>query len=83
MNKLTNPQRDELIQQFVEIQVDNMDTKTLVQIVSDNLTEYYDNLSDNELKCEIEGLYDENLYNELVDNVASDPSPYDQIPTRY
>ena len=83
MNKLTNPQRDELIQQFVEIQVDNMDTKTLVQIVSDNLTEYYDNLSDNELKCEIEGLYDENLYNELVDNVANDPSPYDQIPTRY
>jgi len=83
MNKLTNPQRDELIQQFVEIQVDNMDTKTLVQIVSDNLTEYYDNLSDNELKCEIEGLYDENLYNELVDNVTSDPSPYDQIPTRY
>ncbi len=83
MNKLTNPQRSELIERFVEIQVDNMDTKTLVQIVSDNLTEYYDNLSDNELKCEIEGLYDENLYNELVDNVTNDPSPYDQIPTRY
>ena len=93
MNKLTSAQRDELIEQFVELVVDGMDTKTLVQLVSDNMTEYYDNLSDNELKCEIEGLYDEELYDELVDNVTQQypkqlnqfekESPYNQIPTRY
>ena len=39
---LTSPQRDELIEQYVEIVVDNMDTKSLVQFVTEELTEYYD-----------------------------------------
>ena len=34
---LTSTQKDELIAQFVEIQVDNMDTKTLVEWVTDIL----------------------------------------------
>ena len=35
--KLTSAQRDQLIEQFVEIQVDNMDTQTLVEFVTDLL----------------------------------------------
>ncbi len=79
---MNNKQRSELIDQWCQIVVDGMDTKTLMEIVYDNMTEYYEKCSDAELKEEIDN-YDENLYNELVDNVTSAPSPYDQIPTRY
>ncbi len=82
MKKLTNTQRDGLIEQFVELVVDGMDTKTLVQIVSDNMTDYYDKCSDAELKEEVDN-YDEDLYSELVDNVTADTSPYNKIPSRY
>ena len=83
MNKLTSTQRSELIEQFVEMQVDNMDWKTLAQWVSEEMAYNFEkNYSDAELKEEIDN-YDEELYNELVDNVTSDPSPYDQIPARY
>ena len=68
---LTYKQRLELIEQFVEIQVDNMDVKTLMQIVTDNLSEFYSDLSDDEIQIEIE-CYDEELYDELVDNVTNE-----------
>ena len=70
--QLTNAQKDELIEQYVELVVDNMDTNTLVQIVTENLTDYYDQLSDIELKDQIELTYDEELYDELVDNVTTE-----------
>ena len=69
MNYLTSTQRDKLIEQFVEIVVDNMDTKTLVQYVTDDLTDYYNNkCSDVELKEFIDN-HDEELYNELIENM--------------
>ena len=73
--ELTNSQRDELIEQYVELVVDNMDTKSLVQFVSEELTDYYDKLTDNELKERV-NCYDDNdgLYEELVDNVTSEDS---------
>ena len=67
--KLNSTQRDELIESFVELQVDSMDMKTLVQIVSDNLTDYYEKCSDVELKEEVDN-YDEELFEELVNNVG-------------
>ena len=79
---MNNKQRSELIESFVECVVDGMDTKTLVQIVSDNMTEYYEKCSDAELKEEVDN-YDEDLYSELVDNVTADTSPYNKIPSRY
>ena len=69
--KLTSSQRDQLIEQFVELQTDSMDMKTLVQIASDNLTDYYEKCSDVELKEEVDN-YDEELYEELVDNVTNE-----------
>ena len=72
--ELTNSQKDILIEQYVELVVDNMDTKSLVQFVSEELTDYYDKLTDNELKEQIINTHEEELYDELVDNVTSEDS---------
>ena len=71
MKDLTSTQRSELIEQFVELVVDNMDTKTLVQYVTEDLTDCYDKCSDNELKEFVDN-YDEDLFEELVDNVTNE-----------
>ena len=69
-NELTSLQRDELIEQYVEILVDSMDRECLLTIVTDFVTDYCDKLSDIELKEEIDN-HDNELYDELVDNVTS------------
>ena len=74
---LNDAQRDELIEQFVELVTDNMDTKDLVRYVSDSMTEYFDKLSDIELKEDIDNYNDDGLYEELVDNITNtDPIVY-------
>ncbi len=76
MKQLNSQQRDELIEQYVEIVVDSLDHKDLIQIVSDSITDYMDSLSDSELKEEIDNRDDE-LFDELVDNITStDPVVY-------
>ena len=67
---LTSAQKDELIEQYVEIVVDNMDTKSLVQFVTEELANYYDQLSDSELKEQIINTHEEDLFDELIDNVG-------------
>ena len=69
MKNLNNDQFGELVQQFVEIQVDNMDTKTMMEWITDELIFQYGKLTNEELKDEID-YYDEELYDELVDNVT-------------
>lgn len=59
--------KEEIIEQWVELVVDGMDMKTLVNIVADNMTAYYHEGSLEELKDEIDN-YDEELWDELVDN---------------
>ena len=68
-NIIDRTTRDTIIEQFVEIVVDGMEIKDLVQYVSDNLTEYYEDCSDVELKEFIDN-HDEDLYDELVDNAT-------------
>ena len=68
---LTEAQRSELIEQFVEIQLDNMDTQSLYELASEYVTISFDRLTDSEIKERIESLYDEELYDELVDNVTN------------
>ena len=70
--ELTNSQRDELIEQFVEVQLDNMTTKDLVELATEYVTQSFDRLTDSEIKERIESLYDAELYDELVDNVTSE-----------
>tara|TARA_B100000287_G_scaffold431041_1_gene487516 strand:+ start:64 stop:348 length:285 start_codon:yes stop_codon:yes gene_type:complete len=68
--KLDSIQTSEVIEQFVELVVDNMDTQTLVEFVSEKLTDYYEKCSDLELKEYIDE-YNDELYEELVDNVLN------------
>ena len=70
MKKLTSAQRDELIEQFVEIQLDNMTTQDLYELASEYVTNSFDRLTDSEIKERIESLHDAELYDELVDNVT-------------
>ena len=86
---LTSDQRDKLIEQFVEIQIDNMDTQCLIELATEYITDSFDRLTDSEIKERIESLYDAELYDELVDNVTQQyakqdvNNPYKSIPTRY
>ena len=68
-NILDRTTRDTVIEQFVELVVDGMDTKDLIRFVSDELTSYYDDCSDVELREFIDN-YDQDLYDELVDNAT-------------
>ena len=69
IRSLTSEQRDQLIEQFVEIQVDNMDTQTLVEFVPDMLIDDYSKFDDNELEERITIYDDGELYDELVENI--------------
>ena len=69
--ELTDSQRENLIEQFVDIVVDGLDMKSLVQYVTDDLEHFYENRCDDiELKEFIDN-HDEDLYDELVDNVTN------------
>ena len=71
MKQLNSQQKDELIKQYVQIVVDNMDVKTLVEIVTDKLESFYDDSHIDFIKDEIDN-YDEELFDELVDNVTNE-----------
>ena len=68
--ELTDAQRDELTEQYVELVVDGMETKDLVRYAIEQLTSYYNEGSIDDLKEDINN-YDDNdgLYEELVENV--------------
>ena len=77
--QLNQSQRDELIEQYVELVVDNMDTKDLMRYAIDGITEYIVTLTDSELKEEV-GNFDEGLFDELVDNVTQQ---YAKLPNTF
>ena len=66
---LNNDQQDKLVEQFVELQVDNMDTKTMMEWITDELIFQYSKLSKEELKERVD-TFNEGLFDELVDNVG-------------
>ena len=67
--QLNSSQRDELTAQFAELVVDNMDTKDLVRYAINGMIEYFNEGSLDELREEID-TFDEELYEQLVDNVT-------------
>jgi len=71
MSNLNSDQKNELIESYVELIVDSMSTKDLIAYVSDDLTNFCEKLTDNELKDEISLTLDDDTYEELVDNVTS------------
>ena len=78
--KLTTAQKDALIEQFVEIQIDNMDHQCLYELATEYLLNSFDKLTDSEIKERIESLYDAELYDELVDNVTQQ---YAKLPNTF
>ena len=68
---LNNDQQDKLVEQFVEIQVDNMDTQSLIEWVTEELILKYEKLTKEELKERID-CYQDDLFDELVDNVTNE-----------
>ena len=70
---LTSEQRDELIESFVELQVDNMSVQTMAEWITDILTNDYSKLTDSELKERV-WTFDEYLFDELVENVTMEDS---------
>ena len=86
--ELTSAQKSELIEQYCELVVDNMDYKTMERYVLETMTDYFTKLSLIEIKEEIDN-YDEELFDELVDNVTQQyakqdvNNPYQSIPSRY
>ena len=71
LETLTDSQRDELIYQYVGIVVDGMEIKDLVRYATEQLTSYYNEGSLDDLKEDVDN-YDEDLYDELVDNVTNE-----------
>ena len=84
MKNLTDAQFDGVVEQYTEIVLDRMDYQALEQYVYDSLTDYYGKMTQNELKEHITEMENEdNMFDELVDNLTKDTSPYDKIPERY
>ena len=68
---LTNEQIDDLISQFVQLKVDQMTHNDLVEHVKQDLNDYYNDWSIDEL----ETIIDSELFEELVDNVTTEIAP--------
>ena len=79
MKNLNNDQFGELIQQYVEIVVDNMDRKTMEEWITDELIFQYGKLTNEELKERVD-TFDEGLFDELVDNVTQQ---YAKLPNTF
>ena len=69
---LTNDQFGDLVQQFVEIQVENMDIHTMEEWITDELIYQYGKLTPEELKERVDVYDEDGLYEELVDNVTNE-----------
>ena len=65
---MTNNQIDELKSFLVERIVDNMSTKDLVEYVTNDLDQYYENMSDVEFINEAKNYWDDG-YNDVVEEI--------------
>jgi len=71
MRELTTPQWDALIEQYVQLQVDSMDYKSLEAFVKQILTQDLQEVASREELCdEIKYSFDEETLDELIDNVV-------------
>ena len=69
MIELNERQREDLTEQFVELVVDNMSEKDLVRYAQEQLIDTLNQYSIDELKDDVNN-FDEELFDELVDNVG-------------
>ena len=71
MKNLTDSQKNDLIEQYIELYIDNMGQKDLEMFVKNTLTSELVGLSEKDLKDEIKYTYDKDLLDELIDNVTT------------
>ena len=74
MTDLTYDQKVELIEHYVEWQVDSMDMKDLICYVTRDMTDWLETLTDKELEDEIVLTNEQDLYDQLVDNIRKAPT---------
>ena len=73
MYELTTPQWDELIKQYVQLQVDSMDYESLEQFVIQTIRQDMREIESREELCdEIKYSFDEETLEELIDNVTNE-----------
>ena len=73
MRELTTPQWDELIKQYVQLQVDSMDYESLEQFVIQTIRQDMREIESREELCdEIKYSFDEETLEELIDNVTNE-----------
>ena len=73
MRQLTSLQWDELIEQYVQLQVDSMDYESLEQFVIQTIRQDMREIESREELCdEIKYTFDEETLDELVDNVTNE-----------
>ena len=70
-NDLTPEQIDDLKDLLVERMVDNKSVEDLVAHVTDDLTEYFKDLSDKEFLCQAEDYWDDG-FPEIVEEIKED-----------
>ena len=69
--QLNDQQIYDIIEQYVQIKVDRMSTRDLIDHVTQDLTDWYHDFTLDELKDTISD-NDEGLFDELVDNVTNE-----------
>ena len=79
MKDLNQRQREDLTEQFVELVVDNMSEKDLVRYAQEQLIDALNQYSLEELKDDVDS-FNEDLYDELVDNVTQQ---YAKLPNTF
>ena len=72
LTNLTSIQKDELIQKYIELQVDGMDHKDMYHFVYNTLAEDFDKLSDLELEDEIRYTFDDETFDDLIESVSNE-----------
>jgi tRNA U54 and U55 pseudouridine synthase Pus10 len=67
---LTSQQLTQLVENYAERIVDEMDTKTLVQFAYDTIVDNLMNMGEEDVLNEISCVYDEEIVQELVESVT-------------
>jgi hypothetical protein len=69
---LTSEQLNDLIERYCDRVVDEMDTKSMEQMLYELLVDSFQQSNENDMEELITSIYDEEYYQELVESVTQD-----------
>jgi hypothetical protein len=70
---LTEPQFEQLVENYVSLIVEGMDVETLETMVFDLLTREYEKYTEGQIVAEIQELYGDELVADLIESTGADP----------